>query len=331
VLIRAVALQAYEVAALAIGVDPFEQMREVGLEVSSPIDGEAFVPYAPFVRLLERTAEIADCPDFGLRMAQWPEKFFEGPLVMLVQHAQTLQHAVDLAQRLAYGYSSSLRPSLVAVSDDAERVDLTVDAGQGGADAHAVEFTLSTVLRALRLACGHSGKDWQILLPHQMRLPMARYVEHFECECHFEMHASGIRLSKQELDAPLPARSPWRVQMAVRYIETQYARNGDSVSARVRDLLRHRLGSQPVVQADIAAAMSIHEKTLQRRLAKEGSNFAALLDDVRRECFLDLMRQPQRASLAQMALMLGYSEQAALSRSCQRWFGASPSAVSRVA
>ena len=92
-LIRAVALQAYEVAALAIGVDPFEQMREVGLEVSSPIDGEAFVPYAPFVRLLERTAEITDCPDFGLRMAQWPEKYFEGPLVMLVQHAETLQHA----------------------------------------------------------------------------------------------------------------------------------------------------------------------------------------------------------------------------------------------
>lgn len=330
-LIRAVALQAYEVAALAVGVDPFEQMSLVGLEVPRPIDGESFVPYAPFVRLLERTAEMADCPDFGLRMAQWPDEFFEGPLVMLVQHSETLQHAVDLAQRFAYGYSSSLRPSLVPVADDPMRVDLLVDAGQGGADAHAVEFTLSTVLRALRLACGHEGEGWTVLLPHERRLPMARYVEHFESECRFEMQAAGIRLAKDELSVALPARSPWRVQMAIRYIETQYARNGDSLSARVRDLVRQRLGSQPVVQADIAAAMSMHEKTLQRRLAKEGSNFAALLDDVRRECFLDLMRQPQRSSLAQMALMLGYSEQAALSRSCQRWFGASPSAVSRVA
>lgn len=330
-LIRAIALQAYEVAARAIGLDPFEQMTAAGLEVERPLDPESFVPYAPFVRLLEHTAEAARCPDFGLRMAQWPEEYFEGPLVMLVQHADTLQHAVELAQRFAYGYSSSLRPSLVHVPGDADHVDLVVDAGQGGADAHAVEFTLSTVLRALRLACGHDGRAWSVLLPHRMRLPMGRYAEHFECDCRFEMPASGIRLPRAELAAALPARSPWRVQMAIRYIETQYARNGDSVAARVRDLLRQRLGSQPVMQADIAAEMSVHEKTLQRRLAKEGTSFAAQLDEVRRECFLDLMRQPHRSSLAQMALMLGYSEQAALSRSCQRWFGASPSAVSRVA
>jgi len=52
-----------------------------------------------------------------------------------------------------------------------------------------------------------------------------------------------------------------------------------------------------------------------------------LLDEVRRDGFLDLLRQPTRPGLAQIALMLGYSEQAALSRSCQRWFGSSPSAM----
>lgn len=330
-LIRSVALQAYEVAARAIGIEPFGQMSQAGLDVTPPIDGETFVPYAPFVRLLERTAEIGHCPDFGLRVAQWPDEYFEGPLVTLLQHADSLREAIELSHRFGYAYCGVLRPSLAAVPDAPERVDLVFGSGDGGADVQAVEFMMSTVLRALRLICGHEGRDWSILLPHRMSLAAERYRDYLAAECRFEMPFAAVRIARCELNAPLPARSPWRVQMAIRYIEAQYARNGDSVRARVRDLLRQRLGTLPVMQGDIAAAMSVHEKTLQRRLAKEGSSFHVLLDEVRRECFLELMRQPQRSSLAQTALMLGYSEQAALSRSCQRWFGASPSAVARVA
>ena len=40
-----------------------------------------------------------------------------------------------------------------------------------------------------------------------------------------------------------------------------------------------------------------------------------------------LLAHPQGLSLTQVALMLGYSEQAALTRSCRRWYGCTPSAL----
>ena len=41
------------------------------------------------------------------------------------------------------------------------------------------------------------------------------------------------------------------------------------------------------------------------------------MDAVRRERFQDLILYPQPLSLTQIALMLGYSEQAALTRNCR--------------
>ena len=98
-LIRSVVLQTYEEAARAIGIDPMRQMRLAGLMVEGPVPDEAFVPEALFMRLLENTAAAAACPDFGLRMGQWSDEFFDGPLVLLMRHAETLQQAVTLVHR----------------------------------------------------------------------------------------------------------------------------------------------------------------------------------------------------------------------------------------
>jgi AraC-like DNA-binding protein len=70
---------------------------------------------------------------------------------------------------------------------------------------------------------------------------------------------------------------------------------------------------------------------LQRRLDEEGHTFDALLDLVRKDRFVEIMRRSERPSLADIALMLGYSDQTALSRVCKRWFGVSPGSYSAAA
>jgi AraC-like DNA-binding protein len=57
--------------------------------------------------------------------------------------------------------------------------------------------------------------------------------------------------------------------------------------------------------------------------------FNDIVDDVRRDRFLELIAQPAAPSVAQLAQLLGYSEQAALTRSCRRWFGQTPTALRR--
>ena len=52
-------------------------------------------------------------------------------------------------------------------------------------------------------------------------------------------------------------------------------------------------------------------------------SFEAIKDEVRRDIALRYLRQPG-VSLTRVAAMVGYSEPSVLSRSCYRWFAATP-------
>ncbi len=67
----------------------------------------------------------------------------------------------------------------------------------------------------------------------------------------------------------------------------------------------------------------MHPRTLQRRLRDEGDSFEAIKDSVRRDVALRYLQQPN-VSLVRVTEILGYSETSVLSRSCHRWFCASP-------
>jgi AraC-like DNA-binding protein len=65
------------------------------------------------------------------------------------------------------------------------------------------------------------------------------------------------------------------------------------------------------------------ERTLQRRLAAEGTSFPRLLDNTRRELAQQYLDQ-RDVSLADAAYLLGFSDQSGFFRASRRWFGSSP-------
>ena len=75
----------------------------------------------------------------------------------------------------------------------------------------------------------------------------------------------------------------------------------------------------------VADQFHLHPKTLQRRLADEGTSFAALVDQVRKDT-ADRYLRTTGMSLSHLARELGYAEQSVLTRSCKRWFGTGPAA-----
>lgn len=67
-------------------------------------------------------------------------------------------------------------------------------------------------------------------------------------------------------------------------------------------------------------------RTLQRRLASEGSSFQSLVDDARRRLALRLLRQQDDIALTEVTFMTGFSDQSALTRASRRWTGQTPGA-----
>jgi AraC-like DNA-binding protein len=72
----------------------------------------------------------------------------------------------------------------------------------------------------------------------------------------------------------------------------------------------------------------MHTRTLQRRLGEQGLFFEDIVDDVRRSRAEEYMRYGV-IPLAEIAGLLGYSDQSSLNRSCVRWFGRTPAQLRR--
>lgn len=78
---------------------------------------------------------------------------------------------------------------------------------------------------------------------------------------------------------------------------------------------------------EIAGSLNMSLRTLQRRLADEGTRFKEVLDEYRREEAVRALKAG--ATNAEVAARLGYTEPTSFTRAFRRWYGVAPSCWQR--
>lgn len=73
----------------------------------------------------------------------------------------------------------------------------------------------------------------------------------------------------------------------------------------------------------VARALNLSVRSLQRRLVESGTTFRDLSETVRGELAQGYLANP-RVSISEVAVMLGFSEQSAFNRAFKRWTGETP-------
>jgi hypothetical protein len=89
---------------------------------------------------------------------------------------------------------------------------------------------------------------------------------------------------------------------------------------RLRRTLRIMLLAQGASGDEVARLLSMHHRTLNRRLKAEGTTFQQLLDEVRFEAACQLL-DTARMPITEIAVSLSYAETSAFSRAFRRWSG----------
>lgn len=155
--------------------------------------------------------------------------------------------------------------------------------------------------------------------------PDARpHREAYGCPVRFDRRANRALLRPCDLQRPLSARDPAMAELHARLVEDELQRlDGAPTSHQVRQLLAARIAGAEPRRQDIAWALHLSDRTLQRRLHAEGTSFQQVLDDTRRELAQRYLRRPHD-SLRRVSDLLGYEDQSNLFRACKRWFGESP-------
>lgn len=325
-LIRAAALSGYGTLAASLGLNVVQQMRRAGLPLEALLDAELPVPYAAMIALLEQSAAAARCADFGLQLACRQGLDILGPLSPLLEHAATLQQAIESACCYMFVHSPAIELSTVPANDcGSVELCFSIRVPHGGAAVQATELALGVMLRCLGMLGQRSAPPLAVLLPHERVAELDRYERAYGARCLFGQPRAAVRLRADDLLRPLPRSDPALRALTQRYLDARFSVSPVALAERVRTLLHHLLGSGRATHFVVAQMLGLQPRTMQRRLATEGKTFEDIKDGIRREQLVAMLGRGDGQPIANLAAALDYAEPSALTRSCRRWFGMSPS------
>jgi AraC-like DNA-binding protein len=324
-IVRADALRGFRELANELGGDGEALLRASGIDPAALADGDSYVSYRRVISVVERTAAALNCPDLGLRMAERTGAEMLGPLSVAMHNADTVRDAMALAQRFMHFHNPTVVLATTRIDGDTDFISLDVRMRRPPKHPQTFERGVATVHRYLVAVCGSSYAPKAIHFQHAALSPPARYRAVFGVAPLFSMPEAGVGVARAVLDAPLKGSNAQLRRIAEHYLESVAPRAAltDAVAPRARVIVTRMMRTGACTQADLADALGLHERTLQRRLKAEDTSFEMLRDDVRREIAQSYLGQ-RSVPLAHIAEMLGYAEASAFTRACQRWFGQAP-------
>lgn len=298
-------------------------MRAGGLDPALLIDGDAYVPFNSVVRTFEIAAMALDKPDLGMEFGVRQESGITGPLAIAVANSTTAREGVECALRFVRFHNRALHLAIESVAPGFEIVTQRLTLAQPTPHMQQFERTVAFMHNVLRRFCGDEYAASEVWFTHAQNAPLDSYQRVFGVAPRFEQARTGIVVASAQLDAVRPGRSRFVRDIAIAYLEQLCPSESTPITDRVRTALELMMQSGDGAQVEVARALGMHERTLQRRLKQEGAVFEEIKDDIRRARAEDYLRR-RSLPLSQVAELLGYAEPSALSRSCRRWFGASP-------
>ena len=284
----------------------------------------SFVSFGAVVELLERSARELACADFGLRLAARQDIGILGPLAVAMRYSATLGQAMRCASKYIYVYNAAIGFSVRADDgDDRVLFAFEVLSEHGPHCAQMIEHGVGITWRIVSmLSAGRSHLN-RVWLPHPAVASRATYRGHLRAPVEFNASLTGLAIDRTDLDLPLGEHNEELRALAVDYLNIQFPARHTSLSDQVRMVIERLLGTGACGYAEVADALSMHPRTLQRRLREAGTTFEDIKDQARRDLALRYLAHPE-VPLTQVTALLDYREQSALTRSCQRWFKTTP-------
>ena len=182
------------------------------------------------------------------------------------------------------------------------------------------DAVLAAIANIMRDICGDAWRPSEVFFAHSPPHDIGPLREHFQAPVRFDSALSAVRFPAKWLTKSVVGADPQRLRLA--QSEASAADRGalaDTVHRAVRTLLLYGRASG----ADVAEALAMHRRTLNRRLSAEGMTFQQVLDRVRFAVAKELLEN-SALPVSEIAYALGYADSVAFIPAFRRWTGTTP-------
>lgn len=310
--------------AVARGADRAELERRMEARGRALADPDARLPLRCYYALLEAGADLLGDPHFGLAYVDQVEPVAIGAVGFLATTSRTLGESIERVIRFHRVLSEG---DVFTLERDGAVARFAVEpfGPPRPAHAHVVEmYAFDCLVMGARM----TGAPIEVLdfqVRHAALGPLAGYRRYLGCVPRFGAARNTWSIPADALDRPLPKADAALARFLEGYVERlDAALPRQAFVDAVRAEIGTRLLDGALSLDALASALRQSPRTLQRRLALDGTSLSAEIDAVRRERAFALLGA--NLALAEVSYLLGFSEPRAFHRAFRRWTGRTPRA-----
>ncbi|MFB9262346.1 AraC family transcriptional regulator [Bradyrhizobium erythrophlei] len=305
------------------GVDSRRVFRAAGLSETFTNDPLQRIPISGISQLYKVCREVTLDPYFGLTVG----RFIHASNIHAVGYALMASSTLmDFCERLARYFRLLTRRAEMELVRDRWEVRLKFNYIAESCD-DSEDAWLSFLIRSMRLLYRTDLKPLRVELargrPQEGEAP---YLELFGAPVTFGNAEAVLAFDRSDLDRPLQGACPELAQFNDNIAAGYVAKlDRSDIVASTRAKLIDLLPSGRCSLAETARAVGLAPSTLKLKLAQRGTNFQALLDEMRADFARSYLSQPN-LSITEITFLLGFTDVSNFTRAFRRWTGLSPSA-----
>ena len=309
------------VPAFAQVLSTYESFGRESLDRLNAIDPACRIPATVANELAVHQVAVTGDLDLGLKAARAMTLGRAGPLDYAIRSAPTVRESVAVADRYIRAYSDVLD---VRLDQQDRRAVVTLEM-RVPAPRPILDFTMGAwYANHIRPPLGgaHGLECW---FSHPRPSNTTEYERAFEgASLRFGAPGYGFAFDRGYLEAPLPCADASLHALLCEHVRAlDLSLRWPTVCSQVREIASRELRDGRPLVFSVARELKMSARTLGRRLAGEGTNFTAVVDDLKEELALRYVTQYE-LGFEDIAFRLGFAHVEAFYRAFRRWTERTP-------
>lgn len=305
-------------------IDPAPIYLQADIPLTPPKSPQLRYPYSKIRKLWELSKEASGDEAIGLKTGWYakPVQFYA--FGYSFSASATLLGALQRLIRYQQLMSTASLGIELTENDDSYALSAAFPDASKSPPKEGIDCGMTALLALCDIVAGKEIRPLRVELTCPNTVHPEAYRDALRAPIRFNAEVGIFHFDKELLLEPLPLGAP-DVAKATDKIAEAYIESLDphKVASQVQHLLIALLPSGNADQELVSKRLNRSTSTLQRQLQAEGLSYRDVLDNTRRRLAESYLTDSKH-SHAQIAFLLGFSDQSNFSRAFKRWTSMSP-------
>ncbi|MDF1693166.1 MAG: helix-turn-helix domain-containing protein [Zhongshania sp.] len=323
-LVRSGAVEGFDALVRKLGSNPTCIKQNTGLRPIQFRDPNSFLALSKLAHLLEAASRSCNAPLFGALLADHQDWHVLGELPINICQEPTVEDAILKFARILFLHAGGIE---IVVIPKRQQTQIQFRYLNNNNEDMAQLYQLS-LGQLTHIFISLSGSEGGVLSLHlKQKWPESDQIfsRKIFSTIQFSSTFDGISVNSAVLKIKPRPDEDMIKQHFDNYLHHLKNNFPNSISDQLKSLIGRMLASSECTLNNIAQALDLHPRELQRRLQDEGTSYITLMHETREKIAKEYLEKSD-ITITNLALNLGFAETASFTRTFRMWTGLSPKA-----